>query len=140
MSEYIYIHLAHHSDDLALVATAPEGLQAQLDLLHAYAAKWKLTVNIDKTKAVVFRQFFTNQVYPPTIYNGASIELAQSFKYLGVELHCTKPFASAALPRFETGERSEFALFSRCTGLGINDPALRMQIRLFGATYPNVWS
>ena len=27
-----------YADDLALVATSPEGLQAQLDLLHAYAA------------------------------------------------------------------------------------------------------
>ena len=56
-----------YADDLALVATSLEGLQAQLDLLHAYAAKWKLTVNIDKTKAVVFRQSSTNQVYPPPI-------------------------------------------------------------------------
>ena len=117
-----------YADDLALVATSPEGLQAQLDLLHAYAAKWKLTVNIDKTKAVIFRQSSTNQVYPPPIYNGASIELVESFKYLGVELHCTKPFASAALPRVETGERSQFALFSRCAELGINNPALRMQL------------
>ena len=45
-----------YADDLALVATSPEGLQAQLDLLHAYAAKWKLTVNIDKTKTAVFHQ------------------------------------------------------------------------------------
>ena len=68
-----------YADDLALVATSPEGLQAQLDLLHAYAAKWKLTVNIDKRKAVVFRQSSINQVYPPPIYNAALIELVESF-------------------------------------------------------------
>ena len=49
-----------YADDLALVAISPEGLQTQLDLLHAYAAKWKLTVNIDERKAVVFRQSSTN--------------------------------------------------------------------------------
>ena len=74
-----------YADDLTMVPTSPEGLQAQLDLLHAYAAKWKLTVVIDKTKAVAFRQTSTNQVYPPPIYNGASIEVVESFKYLGVE-------------------------------------------------------
>ena len=86
-----------YADDLAMVATSPEGLQAQLDLLHAYAAKWKLTVNIDKTKAVIFRQSSTNQVYPPPIYNGASIELVESFKYLGVviTLHETICFSSS---------------------------------------------
>ena len=36
-----------YADDLALVVFSPEGLQAQLDLLHAYAAKWKHSVNID---------------------------------------------------------------------------------------------
>ena len=64
-------------------------------------------------------------MYPPPIYNGASIELVE---YLGVELHRTKPFASAALPRYETGERSQFALLSRCAELGIHNPALGMQL------------
>ena len=45
-----------------------------------------------------------------------------------VELHCTTPFASAALSRFETEERSQFALFSRCAELGNDNPALRMQL------------
>ena len=74
-----------YKDELALVVTSPEGLQAQLDLLHAYAAKWKLTVNIDKTKAVVFRQSSTNQVYPPPIYDGASIEFVESFIQASVQ-------------------------------------------------------
>ena len=86
-------------------------------------------MNIDKTNAVFFRQSSTNQVYSPPIYNGASFEVVESFKNLRVELHFTKPFASAALPRFETGERSQFALFSRCAKLGINNPALRMLLR-----------
>ena len=42
-----------YADDLALVATSARGLQSQLDLLHAYADTWGLTVNIDKTKAVI---------------------------------------------------------------------------------------
>ena len=108
-SRFLYVLL--YADNLALVASSPEGLQAQLYLLHAYTAEWKLAVNIDKTKAVVFWQTSTNQVYPPPIYNGASIEFAESFKYLEVELHCTRQFASAALPRFETGVRSQFTLF-----------------------------
>ena len=41
-----------YADDLALVATFARGLQSQLDLLHAYADTWGLTINIDKTKAV----------------------------------------------------------------------------------------
>jgi hypothetical protein len=117
-----------YADDLALVATSPEGLQAQLDLLHAYAVKWQLTVNIDKTKAVIFRHA-SNQVYPnPITYDGAAVEVVDSFKYLGIELHCTKPFASAAEPRSESGERAQLSMFSRCAVLGIDTPALKLQL------------
>ena len=77
------ICLVFRSSGLALVAASPEGLEAQPDLLHAYAAKWKLTVNIDKARVVVFQQSSTNQqVYPPPIYNGALIILVESFQYL----------------------------------------------------------
>ena len=52
-----------YADDLALVATSAKGLQSQLDILHAYADTWGLTVNIDKTKAVIFGQSPSNQAY-----------------------------------------------------------------------------
>lgn len=51
-----------HADGLALVVASAEGLQGQLDLLHAHTEKWQLTVNINKIKAVVFKHscFSTN--------------------------------------------------------------------------------
>ena len=33
-----------------------EGLQNGLSILSEYCSKWKLTVNIDKTKIMVFRK------------------------------------------------------------------------------------
>ena len=66
-------------------------------------------------------------MYPPTIYNGTSVEVVESFKFLGAELYRIQSLAIASLPRFETGERSQFALSSRCSELNIDNPALRMQ-------------
>ena len=117
-----------YADDLALVSTSPEGLQAQLDVLHAYASKWRLTVNIGKTKAVTFRGPNT-KVYPlPLVYAGANIEEVDSFRYLGMELHCTKQFDAAGGARAETAVRSEWALSSRCSQLGIEEPALKLHL------------
>jgi hypothetical protein len=65
------------------------------------------------------------------VYDGAAVEVVDSFKYLGVDLHCTKPFADAGLPRKESGEKALLAMLSRCRELGIEDPLL--QIRLFDA-------
>ena len=40
------IPVLQYADNSAMVTTSPEGLQAQLDLLHANAPKWKLTIKI----------------------------------------------------------------------------------------------
>ena len=43
-----------YADDLIIMATSPEELQKSLDGLTAYCHKWKLNVNIKKTKCVTF--------------------------------------------------------------------------------------
>lgn len=43
------------ADDLALASLSMAGLQAQMDVLRDYALRWGLTINIEKTKAVIFR-------------------------------------------------------------------------------------
>jgi len=121
-----------YADDLALVSTSLEGLQHQLDVLRDYARQWGLTVNIGKTKAVIYRTAATPVCSNPSlVYDGEPIEFVESFKYLGVDLHCTKPFAAAGLPRKESGERAMLAMLCRCRELGIQDPFL--QVKLFDA-------
>ncbi len=121
-----------YADDLALASTSLAGLQAQLDVLHDYARRWGLTVNVDKTKAVIFRAASTPVCSNPSLmYDGKSIDFVESFKYLGVDMHCTQPFMEAGLPRKESGQRAMLAMLHRCRELGIDDPLL--QVRLFDA-------
>jgi hypothetical protein len=37
-----------YADDLLLMSGSAAGLQRQLDYLHRYAARWRLTVNVSK--------------------------------------------------------------------------------------------
>lgn len=121
-----------YADDLALVSTSLAGLQAQLDVLYEYARCWGLTVNVDKTKAVIFRSASTPVCSNPSLlYDGKGIDFVELFKYLGVDMHCTQPFADAGLPRKESGQRAMLAMLRRCRELGIDDPLL--QVRLFDA-------
>ena len=117
-----------YADDLALVSTSADGLQAQLDVLEMYASKWRLTVNIGKTKGIVFRRL-PSQVYPlPLVYAGAPIEVVDSFRYLGLDLHCSRTLDTAGASRAEAAVRSEWALSSRCNDLGIEGPALKLHL------------
>jgi hypothetical protein len=43
-----------YADDLALMWHIPVGLQKQLDVLQAFCCECQLTVNVKKTKVVMF--------------------------------------------------------------------------------------
>jgi hypothetical protein len=58
-------------------------LQAQLDAFHEYCLTWKLKVNIDKTKIVIFGSGRTPQNLSFK-YNGSEIEVINNFNYLGI--------------------------------------------------------
>jgi hypothetical protein len=51
-----YISHLLYADDLALISDTVFGLQRQLNILADYCREWGLTVNIDKTKIIVFRR------------------------------------------------------------------------------------
>ena len=43
-----------YADDLVLISESKQGLQKQLDILDTYCKDWCLTVNINKTKIIIF--------------------------------------------------------------------------------------
>ena len=45
-----------YADDIILFGNSPEDLQKSLTILEKYCSKWKLTVNTNKTKIMVFRK------------------------------------------------------------------------------------
>ena len=53
--QLINLFLLMYADDTVIMSEAREGLQNMLDSLVSYTKKWNLTVNIDKTKTMVFR-------------------------------------------------------------------------------------
>ena len=53
---YLKLFLLLYADDIVIFSDSPEGLQKSLDILFEYYNKWKLTVNIDKSKVMIFRK------------------------------------------------------------------------------------
>jgi hypothetical protein len=120
-----------YADDMGLVSLAAPGLQAQLDLLEEYADQWGLTVNVAKTKVVVYKSARSADVPCAVTYKGAPVEVVPSFTYLGVNLHQSKRISTAADLRAESGQRATYLLLQRCKDWHIDDPVL--QIKLFRA-------
>ena len=70
-----------YADDIVVFANNAEQLQAGLDVLSEYCARWKLKVNVSKTKILVFRKggmLPRNLVFT---YDREPLEIVKSFKY-----------------------------------------------------------
>ena len=78
------LYLLLYADDIVIFSNTSEGLQKGLDILGDYCQKWKLTVNIDKTKVMVFRK---GGILPRNLsftFQGNMIEIVDKFVYLGI--------------------------------------------------------
>ena len=54
--DQITIFLLLFADDAVIMSDTKQGLQNSLNQLEAYCEKWKLLVNVSKTKVVIFRK------------------------------------------------------------------------------------
>ena len=83
-----------YADDLVLMSQTKERLQKCLDRLYEYCQKWKLVVNTDKTKIMVFNKSGKMFRKCRFTYNNDIIEMVQEFKYLDIRIRASGVFTS----------------------------------------------
>ena len=73
-----------YADDTALLAESASNLQNTLNLILEYCIKWKLKVNIDKIKVLIFSKgrLPTNIHFK---YGDKKLEIVEDFLYLGIK-------------------------------------------------------
>ena len=80
--DQITIYLLLFADDAILISDTKEGLQRSLNQFEAYCKKWKLTVNIGKTKVMICKKGGQAPNEHFTL-NGEELELVSEFNNLG---------------------------------------------------------
>ena len=82
--EMLQLLLLLYADDIVLFSETNAGLQKGLDIMLDYCKKWKLTINVGKTKVMVFRKGgrISNKV--EFKYDGNLLEKVKTFSYLGI--------------------------------------------------------
>ena len=134
-----------YADDMALVATSPSGLQAQLDVLAAYCERWDIAVNTVKTKVLLLAgaprlagAVAVAEAAGLTLA-GAALQVVSSFRYLGVEFAAAGPLAGSAGPaRTVVAHAASAACNTRCAALGV--VAASVRLRLFSTMVDSVLS
>ena len=77
-----------YADEFILMSESASGLQKQLYALACFGEQRQLTVNLSKTKMVVFETWQSDVC--DFVLSGAAVERVESYKYLGFVLHATK--------------------------------------------------
>ena len=81
-----WISLLLYANDIVLISDSPEGMQRHLDALHTFASASGLSVNLSKTKVMVFNTTpqWVRRSAPTFAYGQETIEYTDSYTYLGV--------------------------------------------------------
>ena len=91
---YLKLFVLLYADDTVLFSDNESDLQLQLDIFHEYCRIWKLKVNADKTKIVIFSSGRLPRNFSFT-YNGNELEIVNELTYLGLNFSRTGSFMSA---------------------------------------------
>ena len=82
------------ADDTVLFADTLEELQMLMDNLHEYCCKWNISVNITKTKSMVFKSGNRRENLNLK-YDRSPLETVNTFTYLGMTLSSNGKFYQA---------------------------------------------
>jgi hypothetical protein len=83
-----------YADDVVLLSTTEKGIQSCVDKSSKFAKDWKMTINTNKTKMLVFNK--GGRLKNINIkYNNSSIECVQKYTYLGVVFIASGSFTTS---------------------------------------------
>ena len=110
------INCLMYEDDLILMSRSETGLQALLDRLGEYCRKWRMEVNIEKTKAMKFSGN-GHKCKSTFLYHGEPLENVSKYKYLGIEFCSSGSWSYAIANISNRGMKALFLLKGYiCTG------------------------
>jgi len=119
------------ADDMVVFSESRMGLQNGLNALGEYCAKWGLSVNVQKTKCVAFRQGGRIGALDKWTYNNQPLETVKHFKYLGFVFGSSGKFSKGIQALAEQGQRALFSLKSLFHQQA--EMATATQLKLFNA-------
>ena len=107
-----------YADDTIILAENERDLQTVLDSVQEHCTKFKLIVNTNKPKIIIFsrgkvRRFTTFK------YGCDIIEVVSDYVYLGVKMNFNNTFAKAMKKQLDQGRRAQFSMLIKARKLDL---------------------
>ena len=100
-----------YADDLLILSETKDGLQHSLDKLYKYCHMWKLQINIQKTKVVIFTTNKKKEV-ANFKFGDDSLTISDTYSYLGLKLTKKGSFQEAVNLLKEKGSKAMYSMKS----------------------------
>lgn len=118
-----------YADDTIILASDENDLQRSLNKFYEYCQDWKLSVNINKTKVLIFGARKTDSY---SFYLGdQEIEITDKYKYLGIYFSQSHSFLNARKHVVEQAKKAMHLLYCRIKNLNL---PIDLQLKLFDHT------
>ena len=123
------IPLLLYADDVVLISDSPEGLQRHLDTLQTFTFDSGMSVNLDKTKVMVFNTTsqWVRRSAPTFTYGRKIVELTDAYTYLGVVFNGPMlSFKSAAKTRLTRAGTALGRMEKMCSQIQFQEPRTKL--------------
>ena len=126
---FLKIFVLLYADDTVIFGTDEHTFQENLNAFNDYCNLWKLNVNFNKTKVMIFGLRNTDNFQFYIGHNAISI--CDEYKYLGVIFTKTRSFYKAIKHNVEQAKKSLHLLYKRINSLQI---PIDLQLQIFDHT------
>ena len=110
-----------------LIAESAHDLRRSLHAMNQYCCMWNLSVNVSKTKVVIFSRGKVRK-YPKFSLGGNNIEVVDDYMYLGVKMHYNGRYATALKENYGRASRAMFTMLCKARKLLL---PVDIQLKLF---------
>ena len=101
-----------YADDTVIFSDDASELQKALNVFQEYCTKWKLTVNVTKTKILIISKGRPrNNLH--FYFNNSELEIVSEYKYLGIFLSKSGNFKAAKKHISEQANKALFSLIKK---------------------------
>ncbi len=119
------------ADDIVLMSKSEQGLKNSIRELEEYCKNWRMIINTDKTKIVIFNK--TGKMIKNNGFeiNKNSLKVTKSYKYLGFQLDNNGNFNGTVEDLANRAKRALYSIYKLST---INYISVETMINVFNAT------
>ena len=122
-----------YADDLVIFSESKSGLQNCLIKLQSYTKRWKLTINLKKSKILLFGTTTQRRTHLTSnwLFENNILEQVDEYQYLGMNIHYTGNFKQAQKTLYNKALRAYHGVFKSFSN--IKNIPVKALLKLFSA-------